>query len=111
MQPNPTQRTLLNYVGIVILILGMATGELIYWRSLHAPDRPSDSDLLLTPENSRTYERTVETNMGTFGLIVAQFSREMEKLKEPKPLAITICTASALLAGGCFLLASRQPRG
>ena len=110
MQPTSSQRSLLNYAGIAILMAGMLTGELIYWRSLHAPDRTSDSDLLLTPESSRTYERAVETNMGTFGLIMVQFSRAMGKLKEPKPLAITICAASALAAGGCFLLASRQPR-
>ncbi|HEY3899201.1 MAG TPA: hypothetical protein VGM54_11340 [Chthoniobacter sp.] len=108
--PTASQRTLLNYAGIAILMLGMITGELIYWRSLHTADPTSDRDILLTPESSRVYERAVETNMGTFGLIMVQFSQAIGKLKEPKPLAITICLGSALLAGGSFLMASRQPR-
>ena len=111
MQPTSSQRSLLNYVGIAILMLGMITGELIYWRSLHTTDAPDERDLLLTPETSRAYERAVETNTGTFGLVMVQISHGIGHLTEPKPLAITICGVSALVAGGCFLAASRQPRG
>ena len=110
MPPTSSQRSLLNYAGIAILMAGMLTGELIYWRSLHAPDSTSDRDLLLTPESARAYERAVQTNTGTFGLIMVQISHAIGKLTEPKPLAITICSVSALAAGGCFLAASRKPR-
>lgn len=110
MQSSSSRRTLLNYLGIAILMLGMACGEFIYWRSLHSPTRSSDDDLLLNPDSSRVYERTLETQVGTFGVLMVKFSRALGKLKEPGPLAITICVISFIVAGGCFVVASRLPR-
>src|ERR1700722_12125680 len=110
MQSSSSRRSLLNYIGVAVLMVGTGAGEFIYWRSLHAADRTSDEEIMLTPETSRIYERNVETNIGTFGLIMVKFSNAMAKLGEPKPLAITLVVVSALAAGGCFLLASRIPR-
>lgn len=105
MQPIP-RRSLLNYIGIAILIAGMATGEFIYWRSLQNDSAVEDVD---SPYNSRVYEQTIERTIGVFGVIMDQWSRSVAKLKEPKPLAITIVVVSMLAAGGCFLAASRMP--
>jgi len=110
MQSSSSRRSLLNYIGIGILMVGMGTGEFTYWRSLHVPNRINDDDLILTPETSRLYERSVETNVGTLGLIMVQCSRALGKLQEPRPLAITVCLFSALAAGGCFLVAARMPQ-
>lgn len=111
MQSPSSRRSLLNYIGIAILMLGMSTGEFVYWRSLQTPDRTSDEDIILTPESSRLYERSVETNVGIFGMIMVKWSHALSKLGEPRPLAITLCAVSGLVAGGCFLLASRIPQG
>jgi hypothetical protein len=101
-----SRRSLLNYIGIAILIAGMATGESIYWRSLQTDSASDDAD---SPYNSRVYEQTIERTVGVFGVIMDQWSRSIAKLKEPKPLAITIVVVSMLAAGGCFLIASRMP--
>jgi len=105
MQPG-SLRSLLNYLGIAILIAGLATGEFIYWRSLHQ----EEPDFVDSPYDSRVYEQTMERTMGVFGLIMDECSRAVARLKEPKPLAITIVVVSMLAAGGCFFAASRPRR-
>jgi len=107
MQSSTSRRSLLNYIGIVILIAGMATGEFIYWRSLGRRSGTDDPGSLY---DSRVYEQTMERTVGVFGVLLDQWSRSFAKLKEPKPLAITIAAVSMLAAGGCFLAASRMPR-
>jgi len=107
MQSSSSRRSLLNYIGIAILIAGMATGEFIYWRSL-GDDSVSDDPASLY--ESRVYEQTVERTVGVFGLLIDQWSRSFAKLKEPRPQAIAIVVVSVLAAGGCFLVASRMPR-
>ena len=100
------RRSLLNYIGVAILIFGMATAEFIYWRGLHQPPAPDDID---SPYNSRDYEQTMERTVGIFGLIMAQWSHAVASLEEPRPLAITIGAVSLLAAGGCFAAAARMP--
>jgi hypothetical protein len=106
-------RSLLNYAGVAILIAGMAVGEFVYWRSLQGARGGMDGsndDSLLSPYNSRVYERDMQRYIGTFGLIIDQWTRSLARLEEPKPLAITIAAVSMLVAGGCFIVASRMPR-
>jgi hypothetical protein len=107
MQSATSQRSLLNYIGVAVLIAGMATGEFIYWRSL---GRDTDTGDAGSPYESRVYEQTIERTTGVFGLLMDQWSRSVAKLAEPRPLAITIAVVSMLAAGGCFLTASRMPR-
>jgi len=101
-------RSLLNYIGIAILLAGMCTAEFIYWRSLNQPSAPADAD---SPYNSKVYEQTIERTIGIFGVIMDEWSRSAAILGEPRPLAITIVIASSLASGACFLAASRLPRG
>ena len=109
--PSPTsRRTLLNYIGIFILLAGISVGEFIYWRSLQGGSGSDDEDPLLSQYDSRVYQREMQTYVGTFGLIMDQWSRAAAKLGEPRPLAITITVLSILAAGGCFMVASRMPR-
>jgi hypothetical protein len=102
------RRSLLNYIGIAILIFGLACGEFIYWRSLGRP--AADDDNVESVENARVYEQTIERTTGVFGLIIVEWDQALGKLMEPGPLAITLAVASILAAGGCFFAASRLPR-
>jgi hypothetical protein len=111
MQSATSRRSLLNYVGIFILLAGMGVGEFIYWRSFQGGSGTDDEDPLLSQYDSRVYQRNVQMYVGTFGLIIDQWSRAAAKLGEPRPLAITITVVSMLAAGGCFMVASRMPRG
>jgi hypothetical protein len=104
-----SRRSLLNYIGLFILLAGISVGEFIYWRSLRSGSE-RDEDPLTSQYDSRAYQRQVQTYVGTFGLIMDQWSRAIAKIGEPKPLAITISVLSMIAAGGCFIVASRMPR-
>ena len=104
---STSRRSMLNYIGIAILIVGLGAGEFIYWRSLRHESAAGDAD---SPYDSRVYEQTMERTVGIFGVIMDQWSRTAERLEEPRPLAITIGVASMVAAGGCFMAASRMPR-
>ena len=110
MQLPTSRRSLLNYIGIFILLAGMGVGEFIYWRSLQGGSGTDAEDPLLSQYDSRVYQRDVRMYVGTFGLIMNQWSRAAAKLGEPRPLAITITVLSMLAAGACFIVASRMPR-
>jgi hypothetical protein len=97
-----SRRTLLNYIGVAILVLGLGTGEFVYWRGLKS-EAAVDAD---SPYSSRVYEQDVERSIGVFGLIMDEFSRA---LHEPGPMGIAIALVSAVAAGGCFFVASRLP--
>jgi hypothetical protein len=105
-----SRRSLLNYIGVFILMIGMGVAEFIYWRSFHGHAASDEANPLLSQYESRVYQREVQMYVGTFGLIMDQLSRTAATLGEPKPLAITITVLSMLAAGGCFLAASRMPR-
>ncbi|HWB58431.1 MAG TPA: hypothetical protein VG733_03025 [Chthoniobacteraceae bacterium] len=99
MQSSHTRRSLFNYAGIAILMLGLATGEFIYWRAT----QNDDPDIAGT----KSYELQVEENTGVFGIITAEIDRVFT---DPKAMAVAIWVISAAAAGGCFLVASRMPR-
>ena len=104
-----SRRSLLNYIGIAVLLVGLGVGDFKYWRALQAePD--DEEDPLVSAENSRTYEREVERINGKFGLLLTQWTESLAALGNPRPFAVTIMVVSTLLAGGCFLTASRMPR-
>jgi hypothetical protein len=100
-------RSLLNYLAIAILILGMATAEFIYWRALQNPAPVAD---LEDPYNSKVYEQTLERTIGAFGVIMDDCDRAFADLKEPRPLAITIAILTAATSSACFLTATRFPK-
>jgi hypothetical protein len=110
MPSSVSRRSLLNYIGLFILLAGMSVGEFIYWRSLQSGSERDEADPLVSQYDSRSYQRQVQTYVGTFGLIMDQWSRAISTLREPKPLAITISVLSTLAAGVCFIAASRMPR-
>jgi hypothetical protein len=110
MRSPASRRSLLNYIGIFILLAGMSVGEFIYWRSLQGVSGSDDEGPLASQLDSRVYQQVVQRNVGTFGLIMDQWSRAAAKLGEPTPLAITITVLSMVVAGGCFIAASRIPR-
>jgi hypothetical protein len=97
-----SRRTLLNYIGIAILILGIGTGEFVYWRGLKS-EESTDPD---SPYTSRVYEQDVQRTVGVFGLIMVDIS---QALHDPGTMGISIAVVSAALAGGCFFVASRMP--
>ena len=110
MQSMSARRSLLNNIGIAVLLIGVATGEFLYWRSQQRGDTDEDNSAEEQMYNSRTYTREVQMNGGTLGLLMDQWTRAAGKLGQPKPLAITIMVVSALSAGACFAVAAKMQR-
>ncbi len=104
------RRSLVNYLGIFVLLAGFSVGDYKYWRSLQTDQEPSDEAMLLSQYNFHAYAQSVQRNVGTFGMLVNQWSLTLARLGEPRPFAITIMAVSGLVAGGCFFVASRMPR-
>jgi hypothetical protein len=105
--PPVQRRSLLNYVGVGVLIFGMIAGELIYWHGLRNPPPDYGPDW---QTNTAVYEQTIERTVGDWGVVYDKIQRGLASLAAPRPLAIIICVASMIAAGGCFLFASRLPR-
>ena len=102
------RRARLNALGIIVLLGGVGTGDLIYgFAGEH--DAPADGDVLAEQKQSKAYLREVERNVGALGALMAQWSDALAELGQPKPLALTLMAVSCAAAGGCFWVASRQP--
>lgn len=110
MQSSHSRRSLLNYAGIAILVAGLAAGEFIYWRGLRQGADSQNAEATARLADSKVYDYEVRTQVGTLGAIMIGWENALEKLGEPGPLAVTICVASAIAAGGCFMAARRMPR-
>ncbi len=112
MQLSPARRTLLNQIGLVILVAGLGLGGLVYWSApsdkVGADSYSVDEDESLSPEDTRRYSHATELNFGKVGMLVDKGMRTAAKLGEPRPLAVTIIIASILAGGGCFIAAARK---
>ena len=110
----------LNTLGLAVLLLGLGAADMVYWAG---PDRleqsnrrgtsqleTADQDFTLSIEDSRKSSREVEMYYGKLGLVALQWSRRLDALKRPGPLALMITIFSTLAASGCFLAANRLPR-
>ncbi|HEX4084330.1 MAG TPA: hypothetical protein VHY22_05430 [Chthoniobacteraceae bacterium] len=96
------RRSLVNYIGIAILLAGMATGEALYWHGL----RSAQDDTAESPYDSRVYQEDVKRSVGVFGLMMDQGARA---LHEPKAMGIAVGLSAMALAAACFLFASQMP--
>jgi hypothetical protein len=97
----PTSRlpARLRTIAVVLLAIGIASAELIYWRGTRAPELPDDPSLL---QNEKAIARQSGILYGNQGAVVQQWSDE---LKRPGVEAAIALAAAALLAGSCFYLA------
>jgi hypothetical protein len=114
MQLSSARRTLLNEIGILILVVGFCVGGLIY-RSA-PPDAGGSSanvavdDSSLPPEDTRRYAHDTEMNFGKLGLLMDEGKRAAAKLGEPKPLAFSVAVVSIIAAAGCFVAGAHRGR-
>lgn len=109
----------IRFLGVVVLLVGLVSAVLIY-RSGEVlstqPDRRAshtayeDRDFNLSLEDSKKATREMEIYYGKLGLVFVKGSGWLEKLKQPKPMAVSIAILSTLAASGCFVAANRWPR-
>ena len=90
----------LRIIAVVLMAIGIASAEIIYWRGTHAVDELSDDPSLL--QNEKAIARQSGILYGNQGAVVQQWSDE---LKRPGCEAAVAIVATALLSGGCFYFA------
>jgi hypothetical protein len=109
----------LRALGLVVLLVGLVSALLIYWSGADAskpPGNPEESDMgyenqdfNLSFADSKKATREMAIYYGQFGLVVEKWSRWLEELQQPRPMAAMIAAGSALFAAGCFAAARRRP--
>jgi len=100
----PNQRTWLNLISAIILLVGLGSSVLIYQRAGNDPYGVLDF------ENSRLYRHNLEVYGGKFSVIMDDFRRWFLGLWQGKSLAIIIACTSIVIAGGFFYAAKHRPQ-
>jgi hypothetical protein len=107
-------RSILNIIGVAILILGLGSVALIE-RNARIADANAIEDTeathqLLHPEDYGSYNRAAESVGGKFGMLLGQGVEWAGGLGHSRPFAITIAIVSVLAAGGIFARSSVTSR-
>jgi hypothetical protein len=89
----------LRIIAVVVLVLGIAGAELVYWRGTRSPDLLDDASMI---GYDKVTTRQVGTLFGQQGIIVQGWS---DDLKKPGTQAIILVAAAVLVSGACFYVA------
>ena len=104
---------MLNTIGTLVLVLGLAAASLVLLRGLrqsnnpaasNSPDNWQDDTLSIQDSKATSYE--VEKYDGKLGLLTVKLS---DAFHRPESLAMIIATASTLVALGCFFVSRHLP--
>ncbi|MGA8656678.1 MAG: hypothetical protein WB586_11075 [Chthoniobacterales bacterium] len=116
------RRTAINLLGIVVLVLGIASANIVYWREEDRSPKQKENqgasnvengwkDSTLSPDDSKGSSRDIEMLYGKLGaLLISSWHRCEELLSGPKSGATVIGVISAVLAFTCFVAANRPRR-
>jgi hypothetical protein len=99
------QRTWLNLIGTIILLVGLGGSVLIYQRAGNDPYGPLDF------ENSKLYRHNLEVYGGKFSVIMDDCRRWFLDLGQGKSLAVMLACTAVIIAFGFFYAANRRSPG
>jgi hypothetical protein len=94
------QRTWLNLISAIILLVGLGSSVLIYQGAGNDPYGVLDF------ENSKLYRHNLEVYGGKFSVIMDDFRRWFLGLWQGKPLAVMIACAAIIISSGFFYAAN-----
>jgi hypothetical protein len=106
------QRTWLNLISAIILLVGLSTAALIYQRAGNNPygalgyESAEGTFHPLRPENSKLYRHNLEVYGGKFSVIMDDFNRWFAGLWQGKSLALIIACTSIIISLGFFYAAN-----
>lgn|GEM_PF-6076838 len=103
-------RSRVNLVGLIILVLGLACAEGIYWFGLRADTDRAKRDELTTAiqlQNQRTSDREIEMGFGRVYVLLIHAEEWWAALPAYQQAAIWIVGITVVFALACFVLASR----
>jgi hypothetical protein len=97
------QRTCLNFISAIILVVGLGCAALIYQRA--------GTSYPIMPENSKLYIHNLEVYGGKFMVIMDDFRRWFVGLWQGKSLAVIIGCTTIIISFGLFYAANHLPQG
>ncbi len=108
------RRAALNAVGVIVLVLGLVGACMVFvvgQNRLAGQGGNADGawqDGSLAPADSKSFSHDVQMYNGTAGVLVMKWWNLCDELKRPGPMALMIAVGSAVVAGGCFMMAKRK---
>jgi hypothetical protein len=104
-------RSRVSLTGLVVLVLGLAAAEGIYWFGEQtASAKSQDSEELanmMQLENQRKEDREIETGFGKLYVTVIHAEQWWNALPGYKQAAFVIIAMTVLAAAACFILAAQ----
>jgi hypothetical protein len=93
------ERKWLQWVGVLVLVLGLAAAVLVYWRGTRSTASGDDPSLV-------NYSQATSRQMGVlYGKMGLRIDDLLADLQRPGVQALVIAGISILAASGCFLFA------
>jgi hypothetical protein len=104
-------RSRVNLIGLLVLVLGLASAEGIYWfgqQTVSAKSQESE-ELAKTMqlENQRKEDREIETGFGKVYVSVIHAEQWWSILPGYEQAAFVIAAITILVAAACFILAAQ----
>jgi hypothetical protein len=106
------QRTWLNFISAIILLVGLGSAALIYQRAAHDPygalgyESVGGTLYPIMPEDSKLYRHNLEVYGGKFNVIMDDFRRWFVGLWHGKSLALIIAGTTIIISFGFFYTAN-----
>jgi hypothetical protein len=102
-------RSRLRLIGLILLVLGLATAEGIYWFGEKTAEKAGtqQSDELANSiqlENQRKADREIEMGFGKVYVMVIHAEDWWAALPVHKQVAFLLAAATVVAAGSCFIL-------
>jgi hypothetical protein len=108
-------RSRVRLIGLIVLVLGLASAEGIYWFGERAAAKAGtqDSEELANSiqlENQRKADREIEMGFGKVYVMLIHAENWWAALPGYKKAAFLLAAATVVAAGGCFILAPQLPQ-
>ena len=107
-------RSLLNLIGVAILIVGLGSVALIE-RNARIADATAMEDseathMLLHPEDYGSYNRASEEMGGKFGTLLVGWIKWVGSLGHSRSFAVVVAAVSLIAGGGILISSNLSPR-
>jgi hypothetical protein len=105
-------QTCLNYIGVIIMLVGLGSATLIYWTAENDSSEPLGYEILdghaypIMPGDSKIYLRNMQLYGGKAGVLADEFRRWFVGLWRGEALAYTVAFITTLISFLVFFFAN-----
>jgi hypothetical protein len=103
-------RSRVSLIGLIVLVVGLASAEGIYWFGLRADADKATRDALTNAiqlESQRKTDREIEMGFGKVYLLVIHAEQWWTALPAYQQAALWIIVLTLIVALACFILAAK----